>query len=66
MELKQIYAPMEDLKKIKEEAQDPSAIIDYPWLSEQLGYILGETGKDTAPGHDTCFRKMLLLLTGNI
>jgi octaprenyl-diphosphate synthase len=49
LELKQIYAPVqEDLKKIKEEIKTVSSI-DYPWLSEQLGYILGETGKTMRP-----------------
>lgn len=49
MELKQIYAPVqEDLKKIKE-ALKVIAKIDYPWLSEQLGYILMETGKAMRP-----------------
>ena len=49
MELKQIYAPIqEDLNKIKEEIKSVSKI-DYPWLSGQLAYILGETGKAMRP-----------------
>jgi geranylgeranyl pyrophosphate synthase len=49
LELKQIYAPVqEDLKKIKEEIKSISTI-DYPWLSKQLQYILGETGKSMRP-----------------
>lgn len=56
MELKQIYAPVqEDLNKIKEELKSVSKI-DYPWLSEQLAYILGETGKSMRPA--------LVLLSG--
>lgn len=49
MELKQIYAPVkEDLEKIKEELKSVSQI-DYPWLAEQLAYIVGETGKAMRP-----------------
>jgi len=36
------------LKKIKEEIKSVSKI-DYPWLSEQLEYLLGETGKTMRP-----------------
>jgi octaprenyl-diphosphate synthase len=49
LDLKQIYAPIQDdLKKIKDELKSVSSL-DYPWLSEQLAYILGETGKSMRP-----------------
>jgi octaprenyl-diphosphate synthase len=49
LDLKQIYAPiMDDLKKIKDEIKAVSHI-DYPWLSDQLVYLLGETGKSMRP-----------------
>jgi octaprenyl-diphosphate synthase len=49
LDLKQIYAPiMDDLKKIKDEIKAVSNI-DYPWLSDQLVYLLGETGKSMRP-----------------
>lgn len=49
MELKQIYAPIQkDLNKVKEALKDISRI-EYKWLSEQLSYILNETGKGMRP-----------------
>ncbi|OGN99365.1 MAG: hypothetical protein A2Y90_05125 [Chloroflexi bacterium RBG_13_52_12] len=49
MELKQIYAPIqEDLKKVKDSLKSVSHI-DYQWLSEQLSYIVSETGKGMRP-----------------
>ena len=49
MELKQIYAPVqEDLNKVKETLKSVSRI-DYKWLSEQLRYIVSETGKGMRP-----------------
>jgi octaprenyl-diphosphate synthase len=49
LDLKEIYAPIQDdLKKIKTELKSVSNI-DYPWLSEQLAYLLGETGKSMRP-----------------
>jgi geranylgeranyl pyrophosphate synthase len=39
---------MDDLGKIKEELKSVGNI-DYPWLKEQLAYILGETGKSMRP-----------------
>ena len=56
MDLNRIYAPIQgDLEKIKEEIKSV-AEIDYPWLSKQLDYILGETGK--------AMRPVLVLLSG--
>ena len=58
MELKQIYAPIrEDLNKAKDIIKAVSRI-DYQWLSEQLSYIVGETGKGMRPA--------LTLLTGKL
>ena len=49
MELKQIYAPIQkDLNKVKETIKSISQI-EYKWLSEQLSYIVGETGKGMRP-----------------
>ncbi len=49
MELKQIYAPIQkDLTKVKETIKSISRI-DYKWLSEQLSYIVSETGKGMRP-----------------
>ena len=49
MELKQIYAPVqEDLNKVRETLKSVSRI-EYQWLSEQLSYILSETGKGLRP-----------------
>ncbi|MGD1118368.1 MAG: polyprenyl synthetase family protein [Dehalococcoidales bacterium] len=49
MELKQIYAPIQDdLAKVKETLKSVSKI-DYEWLSEQLRYIVSETGKGMRP-----------------
>jgi geranylgeranyl pyrophosphate synthase len=56
LELKQIYAPIQaDLKQVKGILKTVSRI-DYQWLSEQLSYIVGETGKGMRPA--------LTLLTG--
>ena len=58
MELKQIYAPIrEDLNKVKDTIKSISRI-DYKWLSEQLSYIVSETGKGMRPS--------LTLLTGKL
>ncbi len=58
MELKQIYAPIqEDLNKVKETIRSISRI-DYKWLSEQLTYVVSETGKGIRPA--------LTLLTGKM
>lgn len=58
MELKQIYAPIQaDLNKVKETIKSISRI-DYQWLSEQLSYIVSETGKGIRPA--------LTLLTGKM
>jgi geranylgeranyl pyrophosphate synthase len=58
LELKQIYAPIqEDLEKVKETIRSIS-LIDYKWLSGQLNYIVGETGKGIRPA--------LTLLTGKL
>ncbi|MFA5309530.1 MAG: polyprenyl synthetase family protein [Dehalococcoidales bacterium] len=49
MELRQIYAPIqEDLEKVKENLKSVSKI-DYTWLSEQLSYVVSETGKGMRP-----------------
>ena len=49
MELKQIYAPIQkDLDRVKDTIKSISRI-DYEWLSEQLSYIVGETGKGMRP-----------------
>ena len=49
MELEQIYAPIQqDLNKVKETLKSISRI-DYKWLSEQLNYIVNETGKGMRP-----------------
>jgi octaprenyl-diphosphate synthase len=56
LELSDIYALVQDdLLKIKEELKKVSEI-DYPWLSRQLAYILGETGK--------AMRPVMVLLSG--
>ncbi len=58
MELKQIYAPIQkDLDKVKDTIRSISQI-DYKWLSEQLGYIVSETGKGIRPA--------LTLLSGKL
>lgn len=45
MELKQIYAPIqEDLNKVREELKKVSHI-EYKWLAEQVHYVVNETGK---------------------
>jgi octaprenyl-diphosphate synthase len=49
LELKQIYTPVqEDLGKVKETLKSVSQIDD-KWLSAQLSYIVGETGKGMRP-----------------
>ncbi len=49
MELKEIYAPIqEDLNKVRETLQSISRI-DYAWLAEQLSYVVKETGKGIRP-----------------
>ena len=49
MELKQIYAPIQkDLNKVKDTIKSISQI-EYKWLSEQLSYIVSETGKGMRP-----------------
>jgi octaprenyl-diphosphate synthase len=49
LELKQIYAPIQkDLNKVKDTIKSISRI-EYKWLSEQLSYIVGETGKGMRP-----------------
>src|SRR4030043_2225028 len=49
LELKQIYAPIqEDLEKVKNTLKSISRI-DYEWLSEQLDHIVSETGKGMRP-----------------
>jgi len=49
LELEQIYAPIQqDLNKVKETLKSISRI-DYKWLSEQLNYIVNETGKGMRP-----------------
>lgn len=49
MELEQIYESIRgDLDKVKETLKSISRI-DFPWLSEQLGYVLKETGKGIRP-----------------
>lgn len=49
MELSEIYAPVqEDLIKVKQSLTSISRI-DYQWLSEQLAYLVKETGKALRP-----------------
>ena len=49
MELNQIYRPVqEDLSKVKDRLKSISQI-GFPWLSEQLGYVVKETGKGIRP-----------------
>jgi len=49
LELKQIYSPIQqDLNKVKETIKSISRI-DYEWLSKQVSYIVGETGKGMRP-----------------
>jgi octaprenyl-diphosphate synthase len=49
LELKEIYAPIqEDLNKVRETLKSISHI-EYDWLSEQLSYVLKETGKGIRP-----------------
>ena len=49
MELNKIYQSIqEDLDKIKNELRSISRI-DFPWLSEQLGYVVKSSGKGIRP-----------------
>jgi len=49
LELNQIYAPVqEDLTLVKDELRSISKI-DFPWLSEQLGYVVKGSGKGVRP-----------------
>jgi len=49
LELDQIYESIrDDLDKVKETLKSISRI-DFPWLSEQLSYVLKETGKGIRP-----------------
>ena len=49
MELSQIYEPIqEDLLKVKDKLKSISQV-GFPWLSEQLGYVVKETGKGIRP-----------------
>lgn len=49
MELSQIYASIQDdLDKVKDRLRSISRV-DFPWLSEQLGYVVKETGKGIRP-----------------
>ncbi|MFC1909234.1 polyprenyl synthetase family protein [Chloroflexota bacterium] len=49
MELNQIYESIEeDLARVKEELRSISKV-DFPWLSEQLGYIIQGLGKGMRP-----------------
>jgi len=49
LELDKIYAPIkEDLSKVKDTLKSISRI-EYKWLSEQLDYIVNETGKGIRP-----------------
>jgi len=58
LELKQIYAPIQnDLDKVKDTIKSISRI-EYKWLSGQLSYIVSETGKGIRPA--------LTLLTGKL
>ena len=49
MELNQIYEPVqEDLARVKDELRSISKI-DFPWLSDQLGYVVKGSGKGVRP-----------------
>jgi len=49
LELSQIYASIQDdLDKVKDRLRSISRV-DFPWLSEQLGYVVKETGKGIRP-----------------
>ena len=49
MELSQIYSSIQDdLYKVRDTIKSISNI-DFPWLSEQLSYIVKETGKGIRP-----------------
>ena len=49
MELSQIYAPVqEDLALVKRSLASISKV-DFPWLSEQLGYVVKGSGKGVRP-----------------
>ncbi len=58
MELNQIYESiLDDLARVKDVLRSISQI-DFPWLSEQLGYVVKETGKGIRPA--------LTLLSGKL
>ena len=58
MELDQIYISIrDDLEKVKDTLKSISRI-DFPWLAEQLGYVVKETGKGIRPA--------LTLLSGKL
>jgi geranylgeranyl pyrophosphate synthase len=58
LELKEIYAPIQgDLSKVKDTLKSISRI-EYKWLSDQLSYIVSETGKGMRPA--------LTLLSGKL
>jgi octaprenyl-diphosphate synthase len=66
LELNQIYAPVqEDLIKVKKTLTSISRI-DYQWLSEQLSYLVRETGKALRPAltllSGKCFKYNLTYL----
>ncbi len=49
MELSQIYAPIQDdLLRVRDTLKSISNI-DFPWLAEQLGHVVRETGKGIRP-----------------
>jgi len=49
LDINQIYAPvLEDLNKVKDALKSISRI-DNEWLSEQLSYVVGESGKGIRP-----------------
>jgi geranylgeranyl pyrophosphate synthase len=49
LELKQIYAPIQkDLNRVKDTLLSISRV-DFTWLSEQLSYVVKETGKGIRP-----------------
>lgn len=49
MELRQIYAPVqEDLNRVRDTLESISHV-DFDWLSKQLHYVLKETGKGIRP-----------------
>ena len=49
MELSRIYSPIQkDLARVKDELKSISKV-DFPWLSEQLGYVVKGSGKAMRP-----------------